>query len=155
MPFGEIGTILGRSADAAKMLASRARRKVRATERPTAAGKEQREVVQAFLAAARHGDFEGLLRVLDPEVRLTVETSGGVVVSLGAAKVAAGARLASGGTAAGRAALVDGLPGVVSWREDGSPLSVLAFTVVDGRITDIRAVVDPVRLARLDLPAPV
>ncbi|MFJ9605992.1 sigma-70 family RNA polymerase sigma factor [Kitasatospora sp. NPDC101176] len=154
VPFDEIGRILGRSTDAAKMLASRARRKVRATERPIRAGREQREVVGAFLAAARGGDFDGLLRVLDPEVRLTVDTPGGVVVTLGATKVAAGAQLAAGAAALGRAALVDGRPGVLSWREDGTPLSVLAFTVTDGRITAITAVVDPAKLARIDLPAP-
>ncbi|MCW2877138.1 MAG: polymerase, sigma-24 subunit, subfamily [Sphaerisporangium sp.] len=156
VPFDEIGQILGRSADAAKMLASRARRKVRATERPTAAGREQREVVQAFLAAARRGDFEGLLRVLDPEVRLTVDTPNGVVVILGATKVAEGAsaRVAAGAAARGRAVLVNGLPGFVSWREDGTPLSVMAFTVVDGRIVAIATVIAPARLASMNLPDP-
>jgi RNA polymerase sigma factor (sigma-70 family) len=156
VPFDEIGQILGRSTDAAKMLASRARRNVQATERPTAAGREQREVVQAFLAAARRGDFEGLLRVLDPEVKLTVDTPGGVVVILGATKVATGAaaRVAGGAAARGRAVLVNGLPGFVSWRENGTPLSVLAFTVVDGRIVGIAVVTDPARLASMDLPYP-
>jgi RNA polymerase sigma-70 factor (ECF subfamily) len=154
VPFGEIGKILGKSTDATKMLASRARRKVQATERPTDSGREQREVVQAFLTAARHGDFEELLRVLDPEVRLTVDTPAGVVVTLGATKVAAGAQLAASAATLGRAAFVNGLPGVISWREDGSPLSVLAFTVVDGRITAITAVADPARLASMNLPVP-
>ncbi|MEV4107544.1 sigma-70 family RNA polymerase sigma factor [Nonomuraea sp. NPDC049695] len=156
VPFDEIGHILGKSADAAKMLASRARRKVQATERPTAAGRGQREVVQAFLAAARRGDFEGLLRVLDPEVRLTVDTPDGALVILGATKVATGAsaRVAAGAAARGRAVLVNGLPGFVSWREDGTPLSVMAFTVVDGRIVAIRTVIDPARLASMGLPEP-
>ncbi|MFD8530329.1 sigma-70 family RNA polymerase sigma factor [Streptosporangium canum] len=156
VPFDEIGQILGRSTDAAKMLASRARRKVQGAGRPTAVGREQREVVQAFLAAARRGDFEGLLRVLDPEVRLTVDTPGGVVVILGATKVATGAaaRAAAGAAVRGRAVLVDGLPGFVSWREDGAPLSVMAFTVVDGRIVAIATVIDPARLASMDLPDP-
>lgn len=95
-----------------------------------------------------------LLRVLDPEVKLTVETPGGVVVTLGATEVAAGARLSAGAAARGRAVLVNGLPGVLSWREDGTPLSVIAFTVVDGRIAGISVVVDPARLASLDLPHP-
>ncbi|MER5419424.1 sigma-70 family RNA polymerase sigma factor [Streptosporangium roseum] len=155
VPFDEIGQILGRSADAAKMLASRARRKVRGTERPAVVGREQREVVQAFLAAARRGDFEGLLRVLDPEVRLTVDTPDGVVVTLGATEVAAGAKLSAGAAVRGRAVLVNGLPGIVSWREDGAPLSVVAFTVADGRITGIAIVIDPARLASMDLPDPV
>ncbi|MFG2647765.1 sigma-70 family RNA polymerase sigma factor [Streptomyces sp. NPDC048436] len=154
VPFDEIGKILGKSTDAAKMLASRARRKVRSTERPAGGGREQREVVQAFLAAARRGEFEELLRVLDPEVRLTVDTPGGVVVAIGATKVAAGARLAAGAATLGRAAFVNGLPGVISWSEDGTPLSVLAFTVVDGRITAITAAVDPAKLARMELPDP-
>ncbi len=157
VPFDEIGQILGKSAAAAKMLASRARRKVQTTEHPAAAGREQREVVQAFLAAAHRGDFEGLLRVLDPEVKLTVDTPGGVVVVLGATEVAAGAqrRVAAGAAARGRAALVNGLPGFVSWREDGTPLSVMAFTVVDRRIARIAVVIDPARLAAMDLPEPV
>jgi RNA polymerase sigma-70 factor (ECF subfamily) len=154
VPFEEIGQILGKSTDATKMLASRARRKVQTTERPTVVGREQREVVQAFLAAARRGDFEGLLRVLDPEVRLTVDTTDGVVVILGATKVAAGAQLSAGPAARARAVLVNGLPGIVSWREDGAPLSVMAFTVVNGRIAAIAAVTDPARLASMDLPDP-
>jgi RNA polymerase sigma factor (sigma-70 family) len=154
VPFDEIGQILGKSTDATKMLASRARRKVQAPGRPTVAGREQREVVQAFLAAARRGDFEGLLRVLDPEVRLTVDTPDGVVVILGATKVAAGAQLSAAAAARGQAVLVNGLPGIVSWREDGAPLSVIAFTVVDGRIAGIAVVTDPARLASIDLPDP-
>ncbi len=155
VPFDEIGRILGRSTPATKMLASRARRKVQATGRPTGGGRQQRQVVQAFLAAARRGDFEGLLRVLDPEVRLTVDTPDGVSVTLGATEVAAGARLSASAAVRGRAVLVNGRPGVVAWREDGAPLSVLAFGVVDGRITDISVVIDPAKLALMDLPEPV
>ncbi|MFI0462961.1 sigma-70 family RNA polymerase sigma factor [Saccharopolyspora sp. 5N102] len=154
VPFDEIGQILGKSTNATKMLASRARRKVQGTGRPTVAMREQREVVQAFLAAARRGDFEGLLRVLDPEVRLTAGTPDGVVVILGATKVAAGARLSAAAAARGRAVLVNGRPGIVSWREDGAPLSVIAFTVVDGRIADIAVVTDPAKLTSMDLPDP-
>ncbi|WP_371779815.1 sigma-70 family RNA polymerase sigma factor [Streptosporangium subroseum] len=154
VPFDEIGQILGKSTDATKMLASRARRKVRATERPTVTGREQRQVVQAYLAAARRGDFEGLLRVLDPEVKLTVDTPDGVVVILGATEVAAGARLSAGAAARKRALLVNGLPGIVSWREDGTLLSVIAFTVVDDRIAGITVVTNPARLASMNLPDP-
>ncbi|MFH8990243.1 sigma-70 family RNA polymerase sigma factor [Streptomyces sp. NPDC017940] len=155
VPFDEIGKILGKSTAAAKMLASRARRKVRARRQPSGTGQEQREVVQAFLRAARRGDFEGLLRVLDPEVELTVDTPSGVVVTLGATKVAAGAQLSADAAAQGRTVLVNGLPGVVSWREDGSPLSVLAFTVADGRIAAVTVVIDPAKLALMSLPEPV
>ncbi|KQX67473.1 sigma-70 family RNA polymerase sigma factor [Streptomyces sp. Root1310] len=157
VPFDEIGRILGRSGDASKMLASRARRKVRATERSTLVGREgreRREVVEAFLTAARQGDFEGLLRVLDPGVRLAVDTPDGVIVTLGATRVATGAKLAAGAAARGRAVRVGGLPGLVSWHEDGSPLSVMAFTVTDGRIIAIAIVTDPARLAAMDLPGP-
>ncbi|MFH8795965.1 sigma-70 family RNA polymerase sigma factor [Streptomyces sp. NPDC017941] len=155
VPFDEIGKILDKSTAAAKMLASRARRKVRARRQPSGTGQEQREVVQAFLRAARRGDFEGLLRVLDPEVELTVDTPSGVVVTLGATKVAAGAQLSADAAAQGRTVLVNGLPGVVSWREDGSPLSVLAFTVADGRIAAVTVVIDPAKLALMSLPEPV
>ncbi|TQF04450.1 sigma-70 family RNA polymerase sigma factor [Kitasatospora acidiphila] len=152
VPFDEIGTILGKSTAAAKMLASRARKKVRGSERPTTVTRAQREVVEAFLAAARDGDFEGLLRVLDPEVKLTVDTPAGVVVTLGATRVAAGAQLAADAAVRGRAVLVNGLPGMVSWRADGTPLSVIAYTVADGRITEITVVVDPAKLAAMGLP---
>ncbi|MFF5721494.1 sigma-70 family RNA polymerase sigma factor [Streptomyces buecherae] len=153
VPFAEIALILGRSADATKMLTSRARRKARAARRPEGAGRHQREVVRAFLAAAGEGRFEELLRVLHPEVTFTVHTPNGPFVTIGATEVATRARLA-GGAARGHAATVNGLPGVVSWHEDGTPLALLAFTVADGRITDITAVVDPATLALLDLPRP-
>jgi len=152
VPFDEISQILGKSTAATKMLASRARRKVQATERPPGTGREQRQVVQAFLAAARHGDFQQLLQVLDPDVRLSVDTPTGVVVTLGATKVATGAQLSAGTAAQSRAVLVNGLPGIISWREDGTPLSVLAFTVTDGRITGINIVIDPAKLALVNLP---
>ncbi|WP_410595297.1 sigma-70 family RNA polymerase sigma factor [Amycolatopsis sp. lyj-23] len=150
VPFEEIARILGKSTAAAKMLASRARRKVRTPSPPT--GPTQREVVQAFLTAARDGDFEELLRVLDPEVRLTVDTPDGVVVVLGATNVAAGARI--GAAAGGRAVSVGGLPGVVAWRADGTPMSVVAFTVAAGRIVSIASVTDPAKLASMALPEP-
>ncbi|MCP2167585.1 sigma-70 family RNA polymerase sigma factor [Goodfellowiella coeruleoviolacea] len=154
VPFQEIGTILGKSADAAKMIASRARRKVHARDRPAGPGREHREVVQAFRAAAVDGDFAALLRVLDPDVKLTVDTSTGVVVTLGATQVAAGARMFSGEAARHRPVLVNGVPGHMSWRPDGTPLSVIAFTVSAGRISAIHIVVDPVKLAAIPLSAP-
>ena len=153
VPFDEIGQILGKTPAATKMLASRARRKVRSTQQPAAVDREQREVVDAFLAAARNGDFEALLRVLDPDVKLTIDTPGGVVVVLGATEVAAGARIGADPTVRALPALVDGRPGLVSWRADGTPLSVLSFTVTDATITAISSIVDPAKLAALDLPA--
>ncbi|MFI0453311.1 sigma-70 family RNA polymerase sigma factor [Actinomadura sp. 6N118] len=155
VPFDEIGQILGKSTAATKMLASRARRKVQVTERQAVIGQEQREVVNAFRAAVVSGDFERLLRVLDPDVKLIVDTPDGVVVTLGATKVAAGAQMSSGAVARERAVLVNGLPGFVSWRENGTPLSVIAFTVMDGRIAGITVLIDPAKLASMDLPDPV
>jgi RNA polymerase sigma-70 factor (ECF subfamily) len=154
VPFAEIGTLLGKSADATKMLTSRARRKVRAAQQPASAGRPQREVVQAFLSAARDGEFEQLLQVLHPEVKFTVRTPNGRFVTIGATQVATRARVAAG-AARGHAATVNGLPGVISWSEDGTPLALLAFTVTDGRITEITAVTDPAELALMDLPEPV
>jgi hypothetical protein len=154
VPFQEIGHILGKSADATKMIASRARRKVQATDRSAGPGREHRQVVQAFRAAALSGDFEALLRVLDPNVKLTVDTPDGVVVTLGATKVAAGARMFSGEVARHRPVLVNGVPGQMSWRPDGTPLSVIAFTVTGGRIAGIHIVIDPAKLASINLSAP-
>ncbi|WP_089107653.1 sigma-70 family RNA polymerase sigma factor [Streptomyces hyaluromycini] len=154
VPFDQVGEILGKSAAAAKMLASRARRKVQGADRPADGGRQQRAVVQAFLTAARLGDFDELLRVLHPEVKLTVDTPSGMVVTLGATEVAAGAQLSASAATHGQPMLVNGLPGVVTWRGDGTPLSVLAFAVADGRITEITVVVDPAKLARMNLPDP-
>jgi RNA polymerase sigma factor (sigma-70 family) len=152
VPFDEIGQILGKSTNAARMLASRARKKVHTTERPPAVGREQRAVVDAFLAAAHDGDFEGLLRVLDPDVKLTVDTADGEIVVLGATKVAAGAQRFRAAGVSVRHAVVNGLPGFVAWREDGTPLSVMAFTIVDDRIVAINTVTHPAKLASIDLP---
>ncbi|MEV0353272.1 sigma-70 family RNA polymerase sigma factor [Nonomuraea sp. NPDC050680] len=152
VPFAEIGQILGKSADATKMIASRARRKVQATEQLTIVRREQRQVIKAFQTAAGGGDFEALLRVLDPDVKLTVDTPNGVVVTLGATTVATGARMVSGAVARHQAVLVNGLPGYVSWREDGTPLSIISFTVADGRIAAIAIVADPARIASMHLP---
>ncbi|MES9608515.1 sigma-70 family RNA polymerase sigma factor [Actinomadura sp. NPDC000929] len=154
VPFRDIAQILGKTAGATKMIASRARRKVQATDRPAGPGREHREAVRAFRAAAVTGDFEALLRVLDPDVELTVDTPGGIVVTLGATEVAAGARMFSGEAARHRPVLVNGIPGHMSWRADGTPLSVIAFTVTEGRITGIHIVVDPAKLASIRLTAP-
>ncbi|OKJ93087.1 sigma-70 family RNA polymerase sigma factor [Amycolatopsis sp. CB00013] len=145
--FAEIGEILGKSADAAKMLASRARRKVRG-QRP-ADEPRQRAVVDAFLAAAREGDFDGLLEMLDPDVTWRSQSRHGEVVRLGAAEVAT--RVQRGARAAGmtRPALVNGKPGIVSWSRTGKLLGVMSCTIVDGRIVGIDSVSDPRRLAAM------
>ncbi|KAA1424455.1 sigma-70 family RNA polymerase sigma factor [Mumia zhuanghuii] len=152
VPFDEIGQILGRSTDAAKMLASRARRKVQEAPRPSDPRRRARAVVDAFLAAARAGDFEGLLQVLDPDVRWRGYTARGVVVRLGATEVASRAQFAAGATATSRPVLVNGEPGVLAVGKQGRPIAVMACTVVDGRILEIVSTTDPDRLASLDLP---
>jgi RNA polymerase sigma factor (sigma-70 family) len=156
VPFDEIGRILGKSADAAKMIASRARKKVREGRTPTAAAREQRVVVDAFLAAARQGDFEGLLRVLDPEVKLNVDTADGMVVVLGATAVASGARIgAASGAVRGIAVLVNGQPGFAAIGEHGNPISIMSFTITYGRITHMRGLTDPAKLASVTLIDPI
>jgi RNA polymerase sigma factor (sigma-70 family) len=153
VPFEEIGQIVGRSTDAAKMLASRARRKVHDTHRPTGERQQQRAVVDAFLAAARSGDFEGLLRVLDPDATWRSYTARGVVVRrLEAAEVVDRAQRGVRAGVTGRPVLVNGEPGIVAWGPDGKPLAVMACTVVNGRIVEILSIRDPERLAAMDLP---
>ncbi|OOC54854.1 MULTISPECIES: sigma-70 family RNA polymerase sigma factor [Nocardiopsis] len=152
VPFEEIGQIVGRSTDATKMLASRARRKVRGTRRPTSERRQQRAVVDAFLAAARSGDFEGLLRVLDPEVMWRAHTPRGVVVRLGATEVAGRLQHARHAKVTARRALVNGEPGVVVWGAGGRPVAVMACTVAGGRIVEVLSVIDPRLLAAMDVP---
>ncbi len=152
VPFEEIGQIIGRSTDAAKMLTSRARRKVQGTSRPAEERQRQRAVVDAFLAAARSGDFEGLLRVLDPEVTWRAHTARGVVVRLGATEVASRAQHGIDAKVTARRVLVNDEPGIAAWGANGKPHSVMACTVVDGRIVEIVSVTDPERLAAMDLP---
>lgn len=104
-------------------------------------------------AAARGGDFEGLLRVLDPEVTWRTHTARGVIVRLGATEVAGRARNAHRARAAfASPILVNGEPGVVVYAANGRPLSVMACTVVGGRIVEILSMTDPERLAAMDVP---
>ncbi|KAA0021395.1 sigma-70 family RNA polymerase sigma factor [Antrihabitans cavernicola] len=152
VPFDEVAQIVGKSTDATKMLASRARRKVQGTQRPASELQRQRDVVDAFLSAARSGDFEALLEVLDPDVRWTSHTARGVVVRLGATQVAGRAKQGAHAKVSGRRVLVDGQPGLAAWGPTGKPLSVMACTVVDGKIVEIVSVTDPKRLATMDLP---
>ena len=154
VPFDEIGQIIGRTTNATKMLTSRARRKVQNTPRPTAERQQQRAVVDAFLAAARNGDFEELLRVLDPDVTWRSYSAHGVVLRLGAAEVAGRVQRGARAAVTARPALVNGESGIVAWSANGKLLGVMACTVVDGRIVEILSVNDPGRLASMDLPAP-
>ncbi|WP_031478937.1 sigma-70 family RNA polymerase sigma factor [Streptomyces bicolor] len=147
--YGEVAAVVDRTPTAARQLASRARRRVQgvdASEAVRAGQCRQREVVDAFLAAAREGDFEGLLDVLDPDVVARTE----VGVTTGAAAVARGA--ATFGPLAGvaRPALVDGVPGGVVFAE-GRVERALRFAFVRDRIAVIDIVTDPARVARLDI----
>jgi RNA polymerase sigma-70 factor (ECF subfamily) len=146
VPFDEIGEILGRSADATKMLASRARRKVRGAHSSGDDVRQQRAVVDAFLAAARAGDFDGLLRLLDPQVAWRSYGPRGLVVKVGAAEVATQAQRGARAAVTMRAGMVNGRPGVVVWGPTGKLLGVMACTVEDGRIVEILSVSDPRRL---------
>jgi len=149
VPFEDIAPIVERSPAAARQLASRARRRVRGAEpdAPTA----DREVVDAFLGAAREGSFERLLAVLDPDVVLRLDDgSGALRMVQGAQEVAAGARSYSHRVP--HPVLVDGAAGLVA-TEAGVPVALLAFTVRDGRIAAIDALGDPARIAALGLEA--
>ncbi|MGD0193838.1 MAG: sigma-70 family RNA polymerase sigma factor [Candidatus Dormibacteria bacterium] len=152
VPFEEIGQIIGRSTDASKMLASRARRKVQGTHRSADERQPESAVVDAFLAAARDGDFEGLLRVLDPDVMARTHTARGVVVKLGATEVATTVLRQARAKATARRVLVNGEPGMVAWSAKGKPVGVMGCIVVNGRIVEILSVTDPKRLAAMDLP---
>jgi RNA polymerase sigma-70 factor (ECF subfamily) len=155
LPFEEIGAIVGRSAAAARQLASRARRRVRGTpEQPDIDLSEQRKVVDAFLAASRDGDFEGLMRLLDPNIVLTGDAAavrmGGPRRMSGSAAVA---KAFQGRAQTARPVLVDGVMGAVV-APQGRLLLVLSMTVKDGRISQIEAIADPARLVQLELAAP-
>ncbi|MFE3450912.1 RNA polymerase sigma factor SigJ [Nonomuraea sp. NPDC059194] len=151
VPFEEIAPIVGRSTAATRQLASRARRRVRETApAPDPDVSRQRKVVDAFLAAARGGDFEALVSVLDPDIVLRSVSMAGVAVLRGAATVAQQATRFGRAAAGSRSVLVNGVAGVVSLL-DGKPFSLMSFTVVDGRIVEIYAVTDPERLDRLGI----
>jgi ketosteroid isomerase-like protein len=158
VPFGEIAVIVGRSPAAARQLASRARRRVQgAAVAPDADLARERAVVDAFLAAARDGDFKGLLAVLDPDVVVRADRAAapsGVPVEVrGAAAVAEQALLFGRRRARfAQPALVDGAPGLVI-APHGRPFAVLRFTVRRGRLAEIEVLADPDRLGRLDLAA--
>jgi RNA polymerase sigma factor (sigma-70 family) len=148
IPFDAIAPILGRSTAATKMLASRARGRIRLGAPATAADMADREVVDAFLAAAGRGDLAGLLAVLDPEVELRARGPAGTVVVRGAAEVASRATTGARQDARTYPALIDGAPGVLV-TVGGRPVVVMAFTVADGAITAIRTLTDPHRLAQV------
>jgi RNA polymerase sigma factor (sigma-70 family) len=153
VPFEEIASIVGCSRVAARQLASRARRRVRgAAPVPDVDLKRQRKVVDAFVAAARGGDFDALLAVLDPDVVLRSDRGPGAFrVIRGARAVADQARVFSRLAGSVQPALVNGAAGIVSWLPGGQPLSVMGFTIKSGKIVEIDVLGDPDRLRRLDL----
>jgi RNA polymerase sigma-70 factor (ECF subfamily) len=153
VPFDEIAPIVGRTLTAARQLASRARRRVQGA--PTVRNANltrQREVVDAFLAASRRGDFDALLAVLDPDAVLRTDPAamppGAPTETRGAVAIAN--RALKGGARAAQPALVNGAVGVIV-APRGRLLMVLRFTITHGKIVEIEAVADPARLLRLDL----
>ena len=151
VPFDEIGDIVGRTPEAARQLASRARRRVRGTDASPVDPVRQRQVVNAFLAAARSGDFEGLVALLDPDVVLRPDAAalrmGSLPVTRGATEVATAL---AGGARSARVALIDGMAGLV-WAPGGRTRSVIGFTIVDGNIVEINVTGDPEQIELLDI----
>jgi RNA polymerase sigma-70 factor (ECF subfamily) len=155
MPFDEIAPIVGRSPAAARQLASRARRRVRGrTAVPDVDVVTQRKVVDAFIAAAREGDFEALVATLDPDVVLRVdrgtERPGASRELRGADVVASQAVAFTRMAPLARPVLVNGAAGFVVER-GGRPLALAGFTVAHGRIVEIDILADPGRLRDVDL----
>jgi RNA polymerase sigma factor (sigma-70 family) len=162
VPFEEIALIVDRTPTAARKLASRARRRVQADRAvPGGDAEAQREVVDAFLQAARDGDFSALLRLLDPEVILRADDN---AVAAAQARAAVGApelepeihgadavmRVFAGRAKAARPALIDGIPGAV-FAPGGRPYAVFNFVVRDGAVASIELLSDPETIAGLDL----
>jgi RNA polymerase sigma factor (sigma-70 family) len=155
VPFEDIAPVVGRSPTAARQLASRARRRVQGEAHvPDADLATQREVVDAFLAASRDGDFDTLLAVLDPDVVLRID---GGAVRAGLSREVRGARAVAEQTLTFsrlspfvRPALVNGAAGVVV-APRGRPFSVMGFTIRGGKIVEVDILADPARLSRLDV----
>jgi RNA polymerase sigma factor (sigma-70 family) len=144
VPFETVAGVLGRTPEATRMLASRARRRIRVDETGADSREAGREVVEAFFAAARSGRLEDLVALLAPEIELRSDD----LLVRGAVQVASRAIMFARPDAALHPAVVNGLPGVVVTL-DGRPFSIMAFTVRDGRIAGIRGLNDPTELARL------
>jgi hypothetical protein len=152
VPFEEIATMLGRSPAATRQLASRARRRVQGEAKvPDADLSTQWQVVDAFLAAARDGDFDRLVALLDPDVVLRADAGPSDRSEVRGAKAVAGQALMwSRAEQTTPRALVNGAAGIVTIRDE-QPFAVVGFIVTDGRIAALDILADPQRLARLDL----
>ena len=150
VPFEDIAQILDRSPAAVRQLASRARRRVRGGEAGPADASKRRGVVEAYLAAAREGDFAGLLKVLDPDVVLHSDTGAAPVVLRGVRAVSKGALLASEVARSTQVALVDGVPGLVL-APRGRLAVVLKFVFDGDLITGIDVISAPERLRGLEI----
>jgi RNA polymerase sigma factor (sigma-70 family) len=154
LSFEEISQILGKSSEACRQLASRARRRVRTSEDPSADPERQRDVVDAFLRASRIGDFQTLLSLLSPDVVLVADSP---AVALGAPARKDGpfdvATRFSGGATAARVAFLDGLPGLV-WAHGGTPKVAFDFTVVAGLVTRIDMIGDEDVLSEITVEYP-
>lgn len=153
VPFEEIASILECAPVTARQFASRARRRVQgAAPTPDADLRQQRVVVDAFLAAVRDGNFEALVAVLHPGVVLKAD-HGPMREIRGAHVVASQALMFSQLARHVQPVVVNGDAGIISWRPDGQPFSVMSFTVREQRIVEIDVIRDPARLQRLDLSA--
>jgi RNA polymerase sigma factor (sigma-70 family) len=152
VPFDEIGAILDRSPDAARQLASRGRRRIRGTNTtPDADAAAQHEVVEAFLAAARVGDFDALVAALDPDIVRREDTGSGTIVEVrGVQNVARKAMAFAQLGLDVRPVLVNGAAGWVALL-DGAVYAIAALTLRNGRITSMDVLLDPERLAHVDL----
>lgn len=148
MPFEEIAPIVGKSPVAARQLASRARRRVQSAS-PPSAGHAPRRVADAFVAAAREGDFEALVAVLDPNVLLRSDRGPASKGVRGAAAVASQAAAFSKLVARMEPVTVNGGPGIVSWLPTGEPLAVMGFVVANDRIVEMYVISQPERVRQL------
>ena len=154
--FDEIAPIIDKTPAAARQLASRARRRVQGQAPPPDPDLDrQREVVEAFLAASREGNFDALLAVLDPDVVLRADSGAlpppATQEVRGAEPVAHLAAAFSEVARYSRPALVNGTPGLLTTTPRGEPYSVMGFTITEGRIIQIDILADAERLAKLDL----
>ncbi|WP_231446809.1 sigma-70 family RNA polymerase sigma factor [Brevibacterium zhoupengii] len=152
VPFAEISTVIGRSSAAAKMAASRARRKVKDVPAPSGDLTQRRATVDAFLTAAREGDFDALLHVLDPNVTWHRCTAHGHAVQLGANDVLAAVRRGDPEKIEARRVGVNGEPGILVSTASGRTIGLMACTVADGKLIEIVSIIAHSHLDHLALP---